>query len=151
DLSNARLQTRVTLSTTNTTVTPKVHELTIRVNYEQWVPLGTYWSGDWDSQDLEAMVRGRDRLEVLRRPHWEPGQLRQDVSLYALAEDVMQSAELPPEWYWIDPALQDIVVPWGWVPPGSHRDALRVIVEAGMARVYCDRDGILRIQGLTTG
>src|SRR5690606_6290255 len=112
----------------------------------EWVPLGTYWSGDWDSQDLEATVRARDRLELLRRTSYWPGPLRQNVSLYALAEDVMRSAELPPEWYWIDPALQDIVVPWGWVPPGSHRDALRVIAEAGMARVYCDRDGILRIE-----
>lgn len=115
----------------------------------EWVPLGTYWSGDWDSQDLEATVRARDRLELLRRTSYRLGPLRQNVSLYALAEDVMRSAELPPQLYWIDPALQDIVVPWGWVPPGNHRDALRVIAEAGMARVYCDRDGILRIERVT--
>lgn len=117
--------------------------------YDEWVPLGTYWSGDWDSQDLEAMVRGRDRIELLRRTTYEPGPLKQNVSLYELAQDVLAHAEMPPETYWLDPGLQDIVVPWGWVPSGSHRDALRVIAEAGMARVYCDRDGILRIKQVT--
>src|SRR5690606_27648280 len=47
----------------------------------EWVPLGTYWSGDWDSQDLEVMVRGRDRLELLRRTSYWPGPLRPHVSL----------------------------------------------------------------------
>lgn len=119
--------------------------------YDEWVPLGVFWNTDWDSEELEAMVRARDRMELLRRTTYEPGPLKQNVSLYELAQDVLTHAKMPPETYWLDPGLQDIVVPWGWVPPGSHRDALRIIAEAGLARAYCDRDGILRIQRLTTG
>jgi len=114
------------------------------------VPLGVFWSTEWDSEELEAMVRARDRMELLRRTTYEPGPLKQNVSLYELAQDVLTHAKMPPETYRLDPGLQDIVVPWGWVPPGSHRDALRIIAEAGLARAYCDRDGILRIEQVTT-
>lgn len=119
--------------------------------HDEWVPLGVFWSTEWDSEELEAMVRARDRMELLRRTTYEPGPLKQNVSLYELAQDVLTHAQMPPETYRLDPGLQDIVVPWGWVPPGSHRDALRIIAEAGLARAYCDRDGILRIQRFTTG
>ena len=116
--------------------------------YDEWVPLGVFWSTDWDSEELEAMVRARDHMELLRRTTYEPGPLKQNVSLYELAQDVLTHAKMPPETYWLDPELQDIVVPWGWVPPGSHRDALRIIAEAALAVVYADRDGVVRIETL---
>ncbi|NLG89800.1 MAG: LamG domain-containing protein, partial [Clostridiaceae bacterium] len=39
--------------------------------YDEWVPLGVFWSTDWDSEELEAMVRARDRMELLRRTTYE--------------------------------------------------------------------------------
>jgi hypothetical protein len=35
----------------------------------EWVPKGTYWTGDWDvpDEDIYAAVSARDRLELLRR------------------------------------------------------------------------------------
>jgi len=36
---------------------------------QEWVPLGVFWSLDWDSPDdsLEATVTARDRMELLRK------------------------------------------------------------------------------------
>ena len=35
---------------------------------QEWVPLGVFWSLDWDSPDdsLEATVTARDRMELLQ-------------------------------------------------------------------------------------
>ncbi len=76
-----------------------------------WIPLGTFWSLDWDSPDdtLEATVVARDRLELLRKFTYQPGTVQQSLSLYSLAEQVLQDAGLQPGEYWIDPALQQIV------------------------------------------
>jgi hypothetical protein len=40
---------------------------------DEWVPLGTFWSLDWDSPDdtLEATVTARDRMELLRKSIYE--------------------------------------------------------------------------------
>lgn len=118
--------------------------------YDEWVPLGTFWSLDWDSPDdtLEATVVARDRLELLRKSTYQPGQVQQNVSLYTLAEQVLQDAGLEPGKYAIDPALQSIIVPWAWLSPTSHREALRIIAEAALAVVYADRDGVVRIETL---
>lgn len=115
---------------------------------EEWVPLGTFWSLDWDSPDdtLEAQVRARDRLELLRKSTYQPGQVQQNVSLYALAEQVLHDVGLLPGEYWIDPVLQQTVIPWAWLQPMSHREALRLIAEAALAVVYADRDGVVRIE-----
>ena len=116
--------------------------------YDEWVPLGTFWSLDWDSPDdaLEATVVARDRLELLRKSTYQPGSVQQNVSLYTLTEQVLQDAGLQPGEYVIDTALQSIVVPWAWLSPTSHREALRIIAEAALAVVYADRDGMVRIE-----
>ena len=117
----------------------------------EWVPLGIFWSLDWDAPDdqLEAVTTARDRLERLRQTTYQSGSVQQNVSLYALAEQVLQDAGLRPDEYWIDPALQSIVIPWAYLAPTSHREALRTIAEAGLAVVYADRDGIVRIESMS--
>lgn len=115
---------------------------------EEWVPLGTFWSLDWDSRDdtLEATVTARDRMELLRNGTFQTSQVQQNVSLYALAEQVLQDAGLSSSEYTIDTSLQSIVVLYAWFEPVSHREALRTIAEAALAVVYADRDGIVRVE-----
>lgn len=114
----------------------------------EWVPLGVYWTIDWDTPDdaLEATVMARDRLELLRISTYQPGAALQDATLYDLAVDVLTHAGLTAAEYQIDPALQAIQIPWAWLSPMSHRDALRLIAEASLAVVYADRDGRVRIE-----
>ena len=117
-------------------------------NGEEWVPLGTFWSLDWDSPDdtLEATVTARDRMELLRKSTFQTSQVLQNKSLYELAEIVLQDAGLTSDEYIIDTALQNIVVPYSWFNPVSYREALRKIAEAGLAAAFQNRDGKIRIE-----
>jgi hypothetical protein len=116
---------------------------------DEWVPLGTFWSLDWDSPDdtLEATVTARDRMELLRKSTFQTSQVLQNKSLYELAELVLQDAGLMPDEYIIDTALQNIVVPYSWFNPVSHREALRRIAEAGLAAAFQNRDGKIQVEG----
>lgn len=114
----------------------------------EWVPLGVFWSLDWDSPDdtLEATVTARDRMELLRKGTYQTSQVQENKSLYELAEAVLQDAGLMPDEYIIDTALQNIVVPYSWFNPVSHREALRLIAEAGLAAAFQNRDGKIQIE-----
>jgi hypothetical protein len=59
--------------------------------FSEYVPLGTFWSLDWDSPDdtLEATVTARDRMELLRKGTYQTSQVQTDKSLYELAEGVL--------------------------------------------------------------
>jgi hypothetical protein len=115
---------------------------------EEWVPLGTFWSLDWDSPDdtLEATVTARDRMELLRKGTYQTSQVQQNKSLYELAEDVLQDAGLASDEYIIDTDLQNIIIPYAWFNPVSHREALRQIAEAGLAAAFQNRDGKIQIE-----
>jgi hypothetical protein len=115
---------------------------------QEWVPLGVFWSLDWDSPDdtLEATVTARDRMELLRKGTYQTSQVQQNKSLYELAETVLQDAELTSDEYDIDTSLDDITIPYAWFDPVSHREALRRIAEAALAAVYSDRDGKIKIE-----
>lgn len=116
---------------------------------KEWVPLGTFWSGDWTVREDRYSVKttGRDRLELLRNTIYRTNQVQINRSLYDLAIDVLQDAGVNEVNYWVDPELQTFIVPYAYFEPQSHRDALRTIAEACLGSVYCDRNGILRIEG----
>ena len=67
------------------------------------------------------------------------------MSLYSLAEAVLRDAGLREDEYAIDEGLNDIIIPWAWMGPTTHRDALKIIAGASAAVVYCDRDGKIRV------
>lgn len=214
DLSNARLQVRQTLSTTDTTVTPQLHSLTVEIAqiFERavvthvvpiiiaptraaskprstkvyvsgietgalrvaavtrtpkawskpiefkpepykwgiwWVPLGVFWSGDWSAPEdgVYAQTTGRDRLELLRKSTYSTSTVQVNTTLYDLAVAVLQDAGLKSEEYWVDTELQQYTIPYAYFEPMSHREALRLIAEACLGQVYCDREGIIRVEG----
>jgi len=120
----------------------------------EWVPLGRFWSLDWDSPDdsLEATVTARDRMELLRKGTYQTSQVQQNKTLYELAEDVLQDAGLTSDQYIIDTELQNIIIPYAWFDPVSHREALRRIAEAGLAAAFQNRDGKIQVESfLITG
>jgi len=122
--------------------------------FSEYVPLGTFWSLDWDSPDdtLEAIVTARDRMELLRKGTYQTSQVQQNKTLYQLAEDVLQDAGLNSSEYIIDTDLQSIIIPYAWFNPMSHREALRRIAEAGLAAAFQNRDGKIQIESwLITG
>lgn len=159
DLTNAYLKIRANLATKDVEVTPILHPITIYLYpldnptvIEEYIPLGTFWSLDWDSPDdtLEATVTARDRMELLRKNIYETSPLWVNETLYNIATFVLQDAGLYPGEWLIDENLQDIVIPYAWFEPMSHRDALRRIAEAGLAIIYADRDGKIRTESFKT-
>ncbi len=116
---------------------------------KEYVPLGTFWSGDWHvpEDEVYAATTGRDRLELLRKSTYSTSQVQQNKTLYDLAVAVLEDAGLKPEEYWVDPELQNYVVPYAYFEPQSHREALRKIAEACLGQIYCDRDGVVRVEG----
>lgn len=115
----------------------------------EYVPLGTFWSGDWNvpEQDLYAQTTGRDRLELLRKSQYDSSLVQENKTLYELAILVLTDAGLTAEEYFVDVELQEYLVPYAYFDSQSHREALRKIAEACLGQVYCNRDGILRIEG----
>ena len=123
--------------------------LVFEVNHEEWVPLGTFWSGDWSAPEdgVYAQTTGRDRLELLRKSTYSTSQVQQNKTLYNLAVAVLEDAGLKPEEYWVDPELQQYTIPYAYFEPQSHREALRKIAEACLGQVYCAQDGVVRVEG----
>lgn len=115
----------------------------------EYVPLGEFWSGDWDVPEnhVYATTRGLDKLELLRQTDYKTSQVKFNISLYQLAIDVLNDAGVPITEYWVDTALQSFVVPYGYFEIVSHREALRRIAEAALGQVYVSREGILRVEG----
>jgi hypothetical protein len=115
----------------------------------EYVPLGTFWSGEWsaESEKLYVSTTGRDRLELLAKSTYFASQVAVNQSLHALAVAVLTDAGLTASEYWVDPALQSTTVPNAWFGTISHREALRQIAEASLGQVYADRNSVVRVEG----
>lgn len=116
---------------------------------KEFVPLGVFWSGDWNvpEQDVYAQTTGRDRLEMLRKSTYSNSQVQINQTLYDLAIVVLEDSDLTDEEYFVDIELKQYLVPYSYFENQSHREALRKIAEACLGQCYCDRDGIIRLEG----
>lgn len=117
----------------------------------EWIPLGIFWSGDWQADELGTYVStsARDRMELLRKALYEISELEQDITLYDLATLVMEDAKLkmPDLVYNIDASLAAITLPYGWFEKVSYFECIREICEACQGYAYVDRYGIVQITG----
>lgn len=118
----------------------------------EYLPMGTFWTGDWQGGDNEVYIStsARDRMEMLRKTTFSSSEVYQNYTLYQLAEIVLQDAQAKLGElfaYWIDTELQEYVIPWAYFESMSHRKALRLIVEACCGQTYVDRNDVIRIEG----
>ena len=117
----------------------------------EYVPLGVFWTDEWDVPEhmAYAQTSAMDRLKFLEETEYVVDTVLSDVSLYDLAEDVLLDYGLESEQYYIDPILADTIIPYVYFPDGiSHRDILTEIAEAGLGQVFCDRLGVIRVEGM---
>jgi hypothetical protein len=118
-----------------------------------WVPLGTFYTLDWTvpENDITADTTARDRLQLLDNSYYSADEFLQNTTLYALAIDILTDAGLRTDEYWVDTELQEYPVAWGCAitkpDDASHRECLRMVVEACLGQCYVNRNGILRIEG----
>lgn len=116
---------------------------------DELIPLGVFWSKDWDVPEdgITAKTIGRDRLDRLRDTEYSTSTVQVNKTIYELAEMVLKDAGLEEGQYWLDEELKQFSVPYAYFKPVSHREALRQIATACLGQVYCDRYGVIRFEG----
>jgi hypothetical protein len=117
----------------------------------EWILLGTFWSGDWQTSERSAVVTtsARDRMEKLRKAEYTTSVLQTNVSLYDLAETVLTDAltKFPDLTWLIDTELQSYIIPFGYFPRQDYFKCIRQIVEACRGQAYMSREDVLTITG----
>lgn len=121
-----------------------------------YVPIAK--SGDTATLRLTAETAGNEDilmrvtlatsdLTQIPRLHSISVTISQRVSYANILHDILTDAGLTPSEYWIDPELQDFHIPYGWMDATPHREAVRQVAEAVISQVFCDRNGIVRVEG----
>jgi len=115
----------------------------------EWIPLGVFWSGDWQAEELgtTASTSARDRMEQLRKSSFDVSELYENYSLHALATLILEDARLkmPDITFSINTTLKIIKPRYAWFKKVSYFECIREICEACQGYAYCDRYGVLQI------
>lgn len=134
-------------------------EVTARYGFKigdniEWLDCGTFYISEWDAPQngMVANFKARDLLEFLTTPYEKGAESTENVSLYDLAVDVLEDAELPlngGEVRWsIDESLKSCYTKRA-LPTDTHAVCLQLIANAGGCVLYQDRQGVLRIEPLS--
>lgn len=117
----------------------------------EWLPLGIFWSGDWQADELGTYVStsARDRMELLRKALFETSELYENITLYDLADIVLADAKLKMAdmVYNIDVSLSAITLRYAWFEKVSYFECIREICEACQGYAYVDRYGVVQLTG----
>lgn len=114
----------------------------------RYIGLGTYYSDEWKvSQDSQwVKCNAVDRLLRLQNQIYVGMQLTYDISLYDIAIDIFLKARIPSNEYRVSEALRETIVPTAFMPKQSVWDALQEIANAGLCKIYVDRDDAIVIR-----
>lgn len=111
----------------------------------EWYQMGVFWSYKWDVpvNSLSASVVGFDTLGLLDTTSFIDHHTQVDKSIADLIRYVLEDAHKVLDFieYDIDPALEDIIIPYAWFDRASHTAALRKISRCYPMHIYCDRQG----------
>jgi len=119
----------------------------------EYVPMGTFWTGDWKCEEKSATVSvsARDRMELLRNAIFSTCPVYENTTLYALAVAVLENAVLSIPMtdlvYSVDTALQNYTIPYAWFDKKSYMAIIKEIVEACRGYAYMNRNDVLIIKG----
>ena len=121
----------------------------------EWIPGGLYFLSDWEvpQNGLSASFKARDLMGFLDGTYYKGLYHSEGISLYSLAEDVLEEAHLPklknkaPGWI-VDESLKDIKTK-SPLPVCSFAECLQLIANAAKSTVHFDRNGTLHISPLS--
>ncbi len=112
----------------------------------QEIPGGVWELKSWTVDGITAQFQLEDTIQQLTRSTFYKGIYdRQEHTLYSLAEAVLQDGGLEPKEYYIDPFLKKITTT-APLPILTHAEALQIIANAGMSKLFMDREGILSLE-----
>ena len=137
-------------------------EINVKYGYKlddsyEWISGGKYYISEWDAKQdgMSADFKARDLFEFMTGTYYKGLYNPNGTSLYDLAEDVLQDANIPlnsdgsVKWV-IDDRLKDIYTT-APLPIDTHANCLQLIANAGGCVIYQDREGVLRITSLCVG
>ena len=124
----------------------------IPTEFYAYIPLGTYWTKEWDvpEQELYVKVTAQDIGSLLGENIYRNSFLEENKTFSEIARDILLDAGLDDTQFYIDPVLDTITVPLVFFRPMSHKKALKKVAEAGGAFVIIDRSGKLYIVSFET-
>ena len=132
-------------------------EINVRYGYKlangvEWISGGKYYISEWNAEQngMSASFTARDLLEFMTGTYYKGLYNPSGTSLYDLAQDVLEDADLPlnsdgsVKWV-IDERLKNIytIAP---LPIDTHANCLQMIANAGECVFYQDREGTLRLE-----
>lgn len=120
----------------------------------EWINGGTFYLSEWRAKQngLTADFTARDLLEFMSATYYDNISTIQQRSLYDLALNLLQSAELPlnsdgtVRWF-IDESLKSLYTS-APLPEDTLANCLQLIANAGECVLHQDRTGTLRIEPL---
>lgn len=117
--------------------------------YFEVIPVGKYYLSKWRSDEgtLTSTFTARDIFDVLGDRDVAENKVKQDITLYNLAEKVMLDNGIKD--YKITENLRQIKTN-GIYQKMSYRNLLRLIVEAGKCIAFTDNYGILHVKEMVT-
>lgn len=110
--------------------------------------LGEFFSKLWEPDDENDTIYivAQDALSLLGESTYSNTEVQYDVTLYDLADDILDDSPLPSTKYNISDSLADYTIPVIVLGTITYREALRRIAEAVLGQLYVDRDGVLQIE-----
>lgn len=114
----------------------------------EYKPLGVFYSDEWDIPQDSQWVKctATDRLMRLQIKSYVGFPLVENVSLYEIAEDILQAMGMSPMEYQITDRLKDFVVGMALLPKTTGWDALQEIANAGLCKIFVDRENRIVIK-----
>jgi len=108
----------------------------------QYQPLGTFYSDEWQvSQDSQwVKVSGVDKLLRLQTKTYMGYPITPNATLYEMTVDVLQKAGMKESEYEVSESLKNIIINTAFLPKTMVWDALQEIANAGLCRIYQDRN-----------
>ena len=114
----------------------------------KYQPLGTFYSDEWQiNQDSQwVKCNAVDRLMRLQKKTYVGFPLTENASLYDIAADILLNIGETADTFVISNDLKSVIVPMAFLPKGTAWDALQEIANAGLCKVFVDREDKINVR-----
>lgn len=110
----------------------------------EWMQLHSLLVSEWSANDTQATIKAVDRFKYMSDSYYKGVYYEDGISLYDLAELVLEDAGIESADYYLDSYLQKVIV-HNPLPNVTHKEALQIIANAGRCIMDYDRYGRIRI------
>lgn len=117
-------------------------------NGVEYTRLGTFYSEEWQVEQDSQWVKctAVDRLMRLQSQTYMGYPFSEQVSVYELAEDILQKGGLEPAEYIISDNLKENKIDMAYLPKTTVWDALQEIANAALCKIYVDREDRIHVR-----